>query len=390
MVNRRDRQALAWKSRQILSHAKRFPFVNISGQISFPANFPRLIHQTESGFVIENLDLIVCGQEEKSPSDLDSTVIPTQLSGLSEAACNRHLLNTSAQFLAFVNPPQSAFVESLQHAVALLQADDNLNVVQIFPPAHRDSCEAWQKSPPRLAALRENPATRIAGILFRVSGVRELGFADVAFPIWDVIIRASQKPGSCQAIPLPEEFPQDSPLLPELAPQFPDRSWSWLKSHLDAVRPEDLVSQITSKPDGVALKAGLLQIHDYLDASHELSQSVEGRGRNAAGDYWHAIMHRREPDYSNSKYWFRNVGSHPVFKPLASAVDSLLSQSDSAATQTARQKLRSGDRWDPFAFVDFCQECNRGNDPELTRIAKQIQWAEMQLLLDQTYRDATA
>jgi hypothetical protein len=148
-------------------------------------------------------------------------------------------------------------------------------------------------------------------------------------------------------------------------------------------------SKVTSPPDAIALKAGLFQIHDYLDASHELSQSIEGQGRRADGDYWHAIMHRREPNYSNAKYWFRHVGSHPIFAALAEAVDGILSQAETASAQTARQKLLASGCWDPLVFVDFCQQCSRGQDPELTEIAKRIQWTEMQLLLEQTFHDAT-
>ncbi len=175
--------------------------------------------------------------------------------------------------------------------------------------------------------------------------------------------------------------------LPALAPNPPGRSWDWLKSHLEKFSAEDVLT-VSSPADAVALKAGLFQIHDYLDASHELSQSVEGRGRNRAGDYWHAIMHRREPDYSNSKYWFRRVGAHPIFELLRNAADAILSQADTTIAERARQKLSLGFHWDPFAFVDFCQECGRSGNPGLTQIARQIQWREMQLLLDQTCRDA--
>src|SRR4051794_32254466 len=46
------------------------------------------------------------------------------------------------------------------------------------------------------------------------------------------------------------------------------------------------------------LVAGLWLWHDWLDESHRISQRVE----TADGSYWHAIMHRREGDFSNSKY----------------------------------------------------------------------------------------
>lgn len=57
-----------------------------------------------------------------------------------------------------------------------------------------------------------------------------------------------------------------------------------------------------------ALKAGLWLYVDELDRSHDISQGM----KNATGSYWHAIMHRREGDFWNSKYWYRNAGSHPA------------------------------------------------------------------------------
>src|SRR5262249_24689657 len=58
--------------------------------------------------------------------------------------------------------------------------------------------------------------------------------------------------------------------------------------------------------------AGVWLLHDYLDESHTISQGVE----TTSGSFWHAIMHRREGDFSNAKYWFRHVGNHPVFAEL--------------------------------------------------------------------------
>src|SRR5262245_19277607 len=54
--------------------------------------------------------------------------------------------------------------------------------------------------------------------------------------------------------------------------------------------------------------SGVWLLHDFLDESHTISQSID----TPTGSYWHAIMHRREGDFSNAKYWFRRVGDHPV------------------------------------------------------------------------------
>jgi hypothetical protein len=138
----------------------------------------------------------------------------------------------------------------------------------------------------------------------------------------------------------------------------------------------------TDSPDVIALRAGLFQWHDALDESHECAQSIEGQGRHRAGDYWHGIHHRREPDYDNAKYWFRRVGSHPIFPELARRADPLIA----AAPEWRERLLRDG--WDPFAFVDFCETAATGRNSEWTAAAEQIQEIEMLLLLASTYHDA--
>ena len=64
------------------------------------------------------------------------------------------------------------------------------------------------------------------------------------------------------------------------------------------------------------LKSAALLWHDHLDESHTISQSLE----SPEGSWLHGIMHRREPDYGNAKYWFRRVGQHEAFAPLAERV----------------------------------------------------------------------
>lgn len=57
-----------------------------------------------------------------------------------------------------------------------------------------------------------------------------------------------------------------------------------------------------------ALAAGIWLYVDDLDRSHRISQSLS----DATGAFWHGIMHRREGDFANAKYWFRQAGSHPA------------------------------------------------------------------------------
>ena len=79
-------------------------------------------------------------------------------------------------------------------------------------------------------------------------------------------------------------------------------------------------SQLAALELAPACRAGLWLYFDFLDESHKISQDDES---DPDRNFWHAVMHRREPDASNSKYWFRRVGSHPVLGQLRWRGDSL-------------------------------------------------------------------
>ncbi len=88
------------------------------------------------------------------------------------------------------------------------------------------------------------------------------------------------------------------------------------------------------------MQAGLWLYADDLHRSHEVSQSIE----TPVGSLWHGIMHRREGDFWNSKYWFRRAGSnHPLVA------------------------------MNPADFVDQVEQTYKNNPPELLQ-HQRIEW----------------
>ena len=126
--------------------------------------------------------------------------------------------------------------------------------------------------------------------------------------------------------------------------------------------------------------AGLWLVHDFLDESHRISQTLP----TTSGSYWHGIMHRREPDFANAKYWFQRVGDHPIFPGLCAAANELAGQSTG---QPAARFLVEQPRWDPMRFVDLCESVARGRSSsgELCRQIAQVEWW---LLFEHCYQRA--
>jgi hypothetical protein len=162
---------------------------------------------------------------------------------------------------------------------------------------------------------------------------------------------------------------------------------------LDAGRPNQAVlEQLSALDEGRLLDghaardrdmaraclAGLWLLHDFLEESQRISQGLHGR----EGSYWHGILHRREGDYPNAKYWFRRVGAHPIHETLKLRARGLLR----GATEDAAL-LRSQNGWDPSDFVDLCEAaCAGGNGA--AESCRKIQQQEWQLLFDFCYRRA--
>jgi hypothetical protein len=140
-------------------------------------------------------------------------------------------------------------------------------------------------------------------------------------------------------------------------------------------------SRVADHEMGECCIAGVWLLHDYLDESHTISQGID----TTSGSFWHAIMHRREGDFSNAKYWFRNVGQHPTFAALSERAHVAASLRDANAS-LGEMRLCDGD-WDPFVFVDICHAVEHG-ETAARELCLDIQQAEWELLFDFCYREA--
>jgi hypothetical protein len=122
-----------------------------------------------------------------------------------------------------------------------------------------------------------------------------------------------------------------------------------------------------------AALAGLWVYFSYFEAAHEVAQDDS----TAEGSYWHAILHRQEPDDFNSGYWFRRLGkSHPVFVPLAEAAAGIAERNPGCGFRVR------GTTWDAQAFIEYCATARSKPGSIEERTALQIQRAEWQILFD--------
>jgi hypothetical protein len=153
--------------------------------------------------------------------------------------------------------------------------------------------------------------------------------------------------------------------LPELGPGKPNEA---VREQLEKLSIELLFAGQLVRDAEMAkcCVAGLWLHHDFLDESHTISQEIS----TVEGSYWHGIMHRREPDADNAKYWFRRVGAHPVIEKLPEM------------TRPLDYEYRS-----PFDFIDFCERV-RGSGSMEKKTAEIVQFLEWMLLFEHCWNSA--
>lgn len=126
------------------------------------------------------------------------------------------------------------------------------------------------------------------------------------------------------------------------------------------------------QPDFFRLvRGGVLYALDDLDGSHRIFQDAPGD----LGSYWHGMVHRREGDFDNARYWFRRAGTLPVFAAMHGRAAAI-------SADMARQLS-----WDAYLFTGLCEQARFGAEDE-RRVLPQLQRVEFDVLFDYCWRQA--
>ena len=117
------------------------------------------------------------------------------------------------------------------------------------------------------------------------------------------------------------------------------------------------------------VRAGLFYYHNALEDSHKQAQTLEGD----TAAYWHGMVHRREGDFDNARYWMRRAGEQPVFQEM-----------HGRASDAAPNMGRQGS-WDPFLFITLCEQYRYG-ETEYKKEIGYLQRVEFAVMFDYVWR----
>ncbi len=104
-------------------------------------------------------------------------------------------------------------------------------------------------------------------------------------------------------------FPSPPPLLDSTS-----RSGIWSRSEVEsnAKSFSDLNGLSTRQTE--LFRCALFLWNDHWSQAHNIAQNYEG---DSAFDVLHSILHRREGDFFNARYWLRAASAHSCYSRIA-------------------------------------------------------------------------
>lgn len=120
--------------------------------------------------------------------------------------------------------------------------------------------------------------------------------------------------------------------------------------------------------------ASLWLLEGDLDSAHTHAQKWD----SLHGCCWHAIMHRREGDWDNAKYWYQRASKSPVISNFRQTI--LTQHYYRIVTPELVRPVKVDEFLDDW--VDIHQKAVQPSAPEnLVKTLRGLDWIEWQLLL---------
>lgn len=132
-----------------------------------------------------------------------------------------------------------------------------------------------------------------------------------------------------------------------------------------------------------AMAAALYLWNDSLESAHRIVQLFE---YIPTFDLLHGIVHRREGDYANSRYWLRNAGHHPAYYGLQARASRLLEGKDwtevDAEAGSALNAMAEQGEWNPYLFLEAVAiRQSRDGGEEAKEVLEQLQLLELRSIV---------
>lgn len=124
------------------------------------------------------------------------------------------------------------------------------------------------------------------------------------------------------------------------------------------------------------VQAALYLCFDCWKEAHDIANEHED---TVIGNWLHAIVHRREPDAGNSKYWYARVKAPArVFEAIGNEVLAFLKKLSIVELEPLAKALEKSKAWEPEVFVDLCEKFRETDpsDPSYRVLARiqEIEW----------------